>query len=81
MLQNSRSVEHEIRVLAPAEEVYRLIADVASWPRIFPPTVHVEHVEQDKAEERIRIWATANGEAKTWTSRRVLRPRELRMED
>ena len=80
MSHNSRSVEHEIRVLAPADEVYRLIADVASWPRIFPPTVHVEHVEQDKAEERIRIWATANGEAKTWTSRRVLQPRQLRID-
>jgi aromatase len=80
MSQTSRLVEHEIRVLAPAEEVYRLIADVTSWPRIFPPSVHVEYVEQDKAEERIRIWATANGEAKTWTSRRVLRPEELRVD-
>jgi aromatase len=80
MSQTSRSVEHEIRILAPAEEVYRLIADVTSWPRIFPPTVHVEYVEQDEAEERIRIWATANGEAKTWTSRRVLRPAELRVD-
>ena len=31
-----------------------------------------------QAQERIRIWATANGEAKTWTSRRVLDPRQLR---
>jgi aromatase len=80
MSQTSRSVEHEMRVLAPAEEVYRRIADVTNWPRIFPPSVHVEYVERDKAEERIRIWATANGEAKTWTSRRVLRPEELRVD-
>ena len=80
MSQTSRSVEHGMKVLAPAREVYRLIADVTSWPRIFPPSVHVEYVERDQAQERIRIWATANGEAKTWTSRRVLRPQELRVD-
>jgi aromatase len=80
MSRTGRSVEHQTKVLAPAEDIYRLVADVGSWPRIFPPTVHVEYVEQDNAEERIRIWATANGEAKSWTSRRVLRPRELRID-
>lgn len=80
MSQTNRTVEHEITVKAPAEEVYKLIADVASWPRIFPPTVHVEHIAQDQAEERIRIWATANGEAKTWMSRRILQPGKLRID-
>jgi aromatase len=65
-------VEHEITVAAPAADVYRLIAEVANWPRIFPPTVHVEHLEQGEGEERIRIWATANGEVRSWTSRRTL---------
>ncbi|WP_431780715.1 aromatase/cyclase [Streptomyces chumphonensis] len=74
-----REVEHDITIDAPAAEVYRLIADVENWPRIFPPTVHVDHVEKGEREERIRIWATANGEAKNWTSRRTLDPEALRI--
>jgi len=30
-----RAVEHEIKVLAPAEAVYQVIAEVANWPQIF----------------------------------------------
>ncbi|WP_326600775.1 aromatase/cyclase [Streptomyces sp. NBC_01803] len=75
-----REVEHEITVDAPAADVYRLIAEVVNWPRIFPPTVFVDHVERSGNTERIRIWATANGEAKNWTSRRVLDPEKLRIE-
>lgn len=69
-----REVEHEVIVQAPAAVVYQLIAEVENWPQIFPPTVHVEHLERNGSEERIQIWATANGEAKTWTSRRELDP-------
>jgi aromatase len=75
-----RQVEHEITVNAPAAAVYRLIADVGNWPRIFPPTVYVDYVERSGPSERIRIWATANGEAKNWTSGRVLDPAKLRIE-
>ncbi|PZS25681.1 MAG: cyclase [Pseudonocardiales bacterium] len=80
MSGKNRVVEHKTTILAPAEAAYHIIANVTDWPRIFPPTVHVEYVEQNENEERIQIWATANGEAKTWTSRRVLRPRELRVD-
>ncbi|MGW0793024.1 aromatase/cyclase [Streptomyces sp. NPDC002911] len=72
-----REVEHDITVSAPAEAVYRLIADVQNWPRIFPPTIHVDRVAEGEREERLRIWATANGEAKNWTSRRALDPERL----
>ncbi|MGW0702215.1 aromatase/cyclase [Streptomyces sp. NPDC002867] len=75
----NRLVEHEITIGAPAAAVYRLIAEVENWPRIFPPTICVDHVERGADEERIRIWATANGEAKTWTSHRTLDPRGLRI--
>jgi aromatase len=73
-------VEHEITVRAPADEVYRLISEVENWPRIFPPTVYVDSEEHTGQEERIRIWATANGEAKNWTSRRRLDPDALRID-
>ncbi|GGQ46595.1 aromatase/cyclase [Streptomyces mutabilis] len=74
-----REVEHEITVQAPATAVYRLIAEVENWPRIFPPTIYVDHSPQGPGEEVIRIWATANSEAKTWTSRRTLDPEALRI--
>ena len=69
-----REVEHETAVDAPADEVYRLLAEVENWPRVFPPTVHVDQVPLGGGEERIHIWATANGEARGWTSRRTLNP-------
>ncbi|MEV0373403.1 aromatase/cyclase [Streptomyces sp. NPDC050636] len=75
-----REVEHEITVSAPATAVYRLLAEVQNWPRIFPPTIYVDHVERTENTERIRIWATANGEAKNWTSRRTLDPEALRID-
>ncbi|MFJ4367799.1 aromatase/cyclase [Streptomyces chartreusis] len=74
-----RQVEHAITVQAPATEVYRLLAEVENWPRLFPPSVYVEYLEREGHQERIRIWATANGEAKSWTSRRDLDPEALRI--
>ncbi|MFI7015945.1 aromatase/cyclase [Streptomyces sp. NPDC050164] len=73
-------VEHEITVDASAKDVYRLLEEVENWPQIFPPSVHVERVEREGEHERIRIWATANGAAKTWTSRRRLVPADGRIE-
>ena len=72
-----RETEHVIDVAAAAEQVYALIADVGRWPEIFPPTVHAEVVEKDGDSEVIRLWATANGAAKTWTSRRRHEPERL----
>jgi aromatase len=74
-----RDTEHEVNIGAPAERVYALIADVGKWPEIFPPTVHAECVERDGNAELIRIWATANGTAKTWTSRRAHDPERMRV--
>lgn len=75
-----REDRHEIVVRASAPEVYQLIAKVENWPRIFPPTIHVDHAERSGDQERIRIWATANGEVKGWTSRRTLDPAGLRID-
>jgi aromatase len=73
-------VEHQVNVNAPAADVYRLIAEVQNWPRLFPPTVYVDHVERSAESERIRIWATANGKVKNWTSHRMLDAAQLRIE-
>jgi len=72
-----RATEHEVNVGAPAERVYALIADVGRWPEVFPPTVHAKCVEKNGNSELIQIWATANGTAKTWTSRRQHDPERM----
>jgi aromatase len=56
-----REAGHEITVYSLAEDVYRLIAGVENWPLMFPPTVYVDYVERGEKDERIRIWATADG--------------------
>ncbi|MGW5849832.1 aromatase/cyclase [Streptomyces sp. NPDC055254] len=78
-MTNNHRTEHRVLVEAPARTVFGLIADVDAWPRVFPPTVHVEVLERTSGEERIRIWATANDSVKTWTSRRVLDAGGLRV--
>jgi aromatase len=81
MTQPSTCVaEHQVTVHAPAKVIYQLIADVANWPRMFPPTVHIEYLERNELSERIQIWATANGDAKTWISRRELDPTKMRVD-
>ncbi|MFF4159187.1 aromatase/cyclase [Streptomyces sp. NPDC001678] len=69
-------VQHTITVAAPPGTVYDVIADIGLWPVRFHPTVHVERLAGDAGSERVRIWAIAGEEVKTWTSRRELRPAE-----
>ncbi|MFO7284410.1 MAG: aromatase/cyclase [Thermobifida fusca] len=76
----SREDRHTIVVQAPAARVYELIADVEQWPQLFPPTIHAERIEHSGNQERIRIWATANGDVKGWTSRRTLDPAARRID-
>ncbi|NBM19168.1 SRPBCC family protein [Streptomyces sp. GC420] len=59
---------------APAGVLYGLIADALRWPVFLPPTVHVEQLESGGQWERLRMWVTANGEVRSWTSRRTLDP-------
>ncbi|NEC51600.1 cyclase [Actinospica acidiphila] len=69
--------EHSITVAAAPAAVYALVADVAAWPQVFGPTVHVEVLQEAPAEggeQLLRIWAVAKDRIRTWTSRRVLDP-------
>lgn len=65
---------HSRVVAAPADDLYRLIADVTLWPVIFGPSVHVEHLQRGPREERFQLWALVNGEVHSWISRRELDP-------
>ena len=72
---SNRRVHHvlnTIDVAAPAGVVYGLIADSVRWPLFFPPSIHVERLDFDGVRERLRMWVTANGQVKSWTSDRVL---------
>ncbi|WNM31345.1 aromatase/cyclase [Streptomyces sp. Li-HN-5-11] len=71
--------EHEIVLSAPPQVVFDLLAEVSDWPCVFPPTVHADYLERGEREERIRLWATANDEVKSWTSRRELDRGRLRI--
>ncbi|MEU0557164.1 aromatase/cyclase [Dactylosporangium sp. NPDC006015] len=68
------TVSHEITVAAPPDRVYALLADAAGWPALFPPTVHAVATPLSDGEERLQLWATANGAVKSWTSLRTLDP-------
>jgi bifunctional aromatase (cyclase/dehydratase) len=64
-------------VRAPADTVFAIVSDFGQWPRFFPETVHVEPLEADGDELRLRIWRAtkgAGGEVKTWVSRVRLDP-------
>ncbi|CAL9640200.1 hypothetical protein SUDANB32_06311 [Streptomyces sp. enrichment culture] len=71
---------HSTEVAAPAGIVYGLIADAERWPLFFPPNVHVERLETDGTNERLRMWATANGQVRSWISQRVQDPATRRVE-
>jgi aromatase len=75
-----RTSKHEIKIAAAAEDIYRLLAQAENWPQLFPPNVHVDHVERGEREERIRIWATAGDSVKNWTSHRILDPEKRRID-
>lgn len=78
-MSRTHKTEHTITVHAPAKTVYELISDVTRWPYTFGPTVHAEKQKLDEHEERLRIWAFANGEVRNWTSRRTFDPAALRV--
>jgi ribosome-associated toxin RatA of RatAB toxin-antitoxin module len=64
--------KHDITVEAAADTVFGLVADVAGWPQVFGPTVHVDLLRDEAGEQLLRIWALANGEVRDWTSRRTM---------
>jgi aromatase/bifunctional cyclase/aromatase len=70
---------HTIDIDAPRDVVYGIVADAASWPLHFTPSIHVRRTALDGSAERLQIWASAGGQVKTWTSRRDLDPQHHRI--
>lgn len=79
MSAETRDTEHSRVVRAPAQRLYELVADVGRWPALLGPCILAQRVELFGADERIAIWASTNGEVKSWTSRRTLDPDGLRV--
>jgi hypothetical protein len=70
----------KIRVAAPAGVVYALLADASKWPLYFSNNVHVERLEFDGEQERLRMWCVMDGRLASWITWRVLDPVARRVE-
>lgn len=79
-MARTHRTSHTVSIAAPASDVYDLIADVSQWPTFLTPTIHAERVDRNDTQERIRLWALANGEVRTWTSLRRLHRGALTVE-
>lgn len=69
-----KCTEHRIYVQAPAWDIYEVLANVETWPLIFPPTVHARILEDTGSHQLIELWAMADGALKNWQSTRVFNP-------
>ncbi|MGW0792875.1 aromatase/cyclase [Streptomyces sp. NPDC002911] len=69
-----RRLSHSIDVDAPAGVVYTLVVSAERRPLHFPSNVYVERLDFHDFGgvcERLRVWALADGEVKSWTSDRI----------
>ncbi|MEU9982389.1 SRPBCC family protein [Streptomyces sp. NPDC050856] len=73
-------VSHEVTVDAPAEDVYRLLADLANWPWMFRAFVHAEVIGRQGAFERVGMWTTSGDRVEHWLALRRLDEAALRID-
>lgn len=78
--KGAEHVEHATEVGASAQAVYRLLADLGNWPRIFGPFVHLEVLSTDGATERIGMWTTDGDRVEHWVALRRLDEEGLRID-
>jgi aromatase len=77
--KESYAVEHSGVVRAPAATIYRLIADLTAWPRVFPNILHAEPLHSEGNRERAAIWLVSGDDVRRWVALRTLSPDELRV--
>lgn len=65
---------HRIEIHSDADDVYTRLEDVSRWSQMFAPTIHGCELSRTDGKQTIQLWATANGEPKTWVSERLLDP-------
>ncbi|MFE0178753.1 SRPBCC family protein [Streptomyces sp. NPDC059002] len=71
---------HEVKVAAPAREVYRLLADLGNWPWILEPFVHAELIGVEGGFERAGMWTTSGDQVEHWVALRRLDEAALRID-
>jgi len=72
--------QHGAEVSAPADTVYRLLAEAGDWPLIYPRIIHAEQVPDGaEGQELVRIWGTADTGVEHWSSWRELDPGRRRI--
>ncbi|MGP4114333.1 aromatase/cyclase [Streptomyces sp. 4N509B] len=76
----TRSAEHTTELAAPAERAYALVEDVRRWPLLFSPCIWSQELERTADSQRIRLWAVAGHEVRSWVSRREIDAERLRIE-
>ncbi len=74
-----RTVRHTIRVAAPPQRVYQLVANVDHWPHMFDTVLAVEHIGWSGTGERVRFWGTFGERRGSWVSAREVNPRRMQM--
>ncbi|WP_333749214.1 aromatase/cyclase [Streptomyces sp. IBSBF 2394] len=76
MSEPARVDLHTVTIAGSADTVYGCLEDVGQWSRMFEPTIHGAELARDGNKQTIQLWATANGEPKSWVSERELDPAE-----
>lgn len=73
------TARHTIRVAAPPNRVFQLVAHIDRWPELFETLVAVEHLGYHGTNERVRFWRRVDGVMDSWTSVRELNPKRLQV--
>lgn len=74
-----RTARHTIKVAAPPQRVYQLIANVDHWPQMFDSVDAVDHIGWDGTGQRVRFWGTFGDRPGTWVSSRELNTKRLQL--
>jgi uncharacterized protein YndB with AHSA1/START domain len=74
-----RTVRDTIRVAAPPQRVYQLIANVDRWPHMFDTVLAVEHIGWHGSGERVRFWGAFGDRRGSWVSAREVNPKRLQL--
>jgi aromatase len=72
MSRNARIDQHVVSVDSDAASVFARLEDVSRWAEMFEPTIHGCELARRDNVQTIQLWATANGEPKTWVSDRII---------
>jgi aromatase len=64
-------VIHRHTVNAPPHQLQRLVADVAGWPALFEPVLHVGDPEHALVTGQLKLWTLVDGMPTHWTARIV----------